>query len=87
MTLMTRSLYNVPLMSYILRQAKAMFSTICHFYWYVFDQGHQLIPQTEYASEVFLNDLMVWFLLEAPLELILTGDFKCSLLTTEGVVH
>ena len=27
----------------------------------------KLIPQTEYASEVFLNDLMVWFLLEAPL--------------------
>ena len=47
----------------------------------------ELIPQTEYASEVFLNDFMVWFLPEAPLELILTGDFKCSLLKTEAVVH
>ena len=47
----------------------------------------ELIPQTEYASEVFLNDLMVWFLLEAPLELILTGDFKCLSLTTEAVMH
>ena len=39
--LMTRSLYNEPPMSYILRQARAIFSTVIHFYWYVFDQGHQ----------------------------------------------
>ena len=30
---------------------------------------------------------MVWFLVEAPLELILTGDFKCLSLTTEAVLH
>lgn len=91
MSLTIRNFYKEPLMSHILGHSSTTFSTISHFYWYVFNQGHQLwywgYPQTENRSKILLNDLMVCFLLEATLELILTGDAKCSSLTADTVLH
>lgn len=82
MSVMIWSFHEEPQMGNILRQSSAIFSTIDCFYWYIFDQGCQPwywgYPHTEYSSKILLNDLMVYFLLEAILKLILTGDPKCS---------
>lgn len=91
MPLTIRNFYKEPPMNHILGHSSTTFSTISHFYWYVFNHRHQLwywgYPQTENRSKILLNDLMVYFLLEATLELILTGDAKCSSLTEDTVLH